>query len=217
MTIALVCLSGQMVTLRSAAAPPAPAAAPGEHQSERGERGPEADHHLERPVHDVGGRPVVDGDVVAEVLRRDPESDDVGAVLGDVGIGGLWLLVGAALGNFLAGLVDDEAVGEDGLVGRGALLNHRSPKRGLEPAAVLIRAFEIQIDRARIARRRARQPRLLVAHGGPAHAVVVQHQRAAPAVGADRLVILVVTDKEKLGMVLSPSSSGEYHATQLLR
>ena len=37
------------------------------------------------------------------------------------------------------------------------------------------------------------------------------------AVGADRLVILVVTDKEKLGMVLSPSSSGEYHATQLLR
>lgn len=37
------------------------------------------------------------------------------------------------------------------------------------------------------------------------------------AVGADRLVILVVTDKEKLGVVLSPSPSGEYRATQLLR
>ena len=36
-------------------------------------------------------------------------------------------------------------------------------------------------------------------------------------VGSDRLVILVVTSKEKLGVVLSPSPSGDYRATQLLR
>ncbi|HVV86114.1 MAG TPA: cell envelope integrity protein TolA [Kofleriaceae bacterium] len=36
-------------------------------------------------------------------------------------------------------------------------------------------------------------------------------------VGDDRLVILVETTKEKLGVVLSPSPSGDYRATQLLR
>ena len=37
------------------------------------------------------------------------------------------------------------------------------------------------------------------------------------SVGSDRLVILIVTTTEKLGVVLSPSPSGDYRATQLLR
>jgi len=71
---------------------------------------------------------VVDRDVVAEVLRGDPEADDVGAVLGDVGVGRLRFLVGRALGDFLAVLVDDEAMGEDGLVGRAAEGNDTAPE-----------------------------------------------------------------------------------------
>jgi hypothetical protein len=65
--------------------------------------------------------------------------------LGDVGVAGLRLLVGAALRNFLAGLVDDEAVGEDGFVGGGVEGDDARPERGLEPAAVLVAAFEVEV------------------------------------------------------------------------
>jgi hypothetical protein len=37
------------------------------------------------------------------------------------------------------------------------------------------------------------------------------------AVGSDHLVILVVTNQEKLGVVLAPAGSGEYRAVELLR
>ena len=59
----------------------------------------------------------------------------------DVGVGSLRFLVGAALGNFLAGLVDDETVRENGFIGRGVEGDDTGPQRGLEPAAVLVAAF----------------------------------------------------------------------------
>lgn len=37
------------------------------------------------------------------------------------------------------------------------------------------------------------------------------------SVPADHLILMVITTKEKLGVVMSPSASGEYRATQLLR
>jgi len=101
----------------------------------------------EKPIGlaDVLENLVVDRDVVAEILRCDPEADDIGAMLGDVGVAGLRLLVGAALRDLLAGLVDDEAVGEDGLVGRAAEGDHARPKGRLEPPAVLVAALEVEV------------------------------------------------------------------------
>ena len=88
---------------------------------------------------------VVDGDVVAEILGGDPEADDIGAVGGDVGVTRLGFLIRAALGDFLAGFVDDEAVGEDGFVGRAAEGDDARPKGGLEPTTMLVAALEIEI------------------------------------------------------------------------
>ena len=64
---------------------------------------------------------VVHRNVVAKILRCDPETDYIRAILLDIGVGCLGLLVGAALGNFLPVLVDDEAVGQHGLVGRSPI------------------------------------------------------------------------------------------------
>ena len=94
---------------------------------------------------------LVDWDVVAKILRGDPEADDIRAVLRDVGVGRLRLLVGRALGNLLAVLVDDEAVGEDGLVGRRAKGDDAIPEGRLEPAAMLVTALEIEVGWPRCA------------------------------------------------------------------
>ena len=93
------------------------------------------------------GPEVGDADVLGEILRGDPEADHVGAILGDVVVGGRRFLVLAGLGDLLAVLADDEAVGEHGLVGRAAVRDHAGPERGLEPAAVLVAALEVQIGR----------------------------------------------------------------------
>ncbi len=92
---------------------------------------------LEDFVGDAHFAPVVGG--------RDPEADDVGAeglhdVLGpdDVALG---------FGHFFALGVDGEAVGEDLGVGRPVVDGDAGEQGGLEPAAVLVGAFEVEVRR----------------------------------------------------------------------
>ena len=96
---------------------------------------------------------VADPDVATVVLGRDPEAHNVSAELVHVAVGGLGFFVGGlgALGDFflllgidLAGF-DHEAVGEHGFVRGRAIAREREEQRGLEPAAVLVGAFEINI------------------------------------------------------------------------
>jgi hypothetical protein len=61
-------------------------------------------------------------------LGGDPEANDIGSVRGDVGVARLWFLIRAALGDFLTGFVDDEAVGQNGFVGRAAKGDDARPK-----------------------------------------------------------------------------------------
>ena len=86
-------------------------------------------------------------DVVAEILRSDPEAHHVRAVFLDVGFGSLGLFVSAlfALGNLLAIGVHHEAVREHGLERRRAIAREREQQRRLKPAAMLVAAFEIHV------------------------------------------------------------------------
>ena len=72
-------------------------------------------------------------DIVAEVLRGNPEAHDVRAVLLDVRVRGLRLLVAGlallALGNLLAVGVHHEAVRKHGLVRRRAIARQREEQR----------------------------------------------------------------------------------------
>ena len=96
---------------------------------------------------------VTDPDVAAIVLGRDPEAHDIRAELVHVAVGGLGFFVRGlgALGDFflllridLAGF-DHEAVGEHGLVRGRAVAGEREEQRGLEPPAVLVGAFEVNV------------------------------------------------------------------------
>ena len=84
-------------------------------------------------------------DVALVVLGGDPEAHDVGAVFLDVVVGGLRLAVG--LRDLLALLVHDEAVREHRAIWSGALDGDGGPERGLEPAAMLVGAFEVEVGR----------------------------------------------------------------------
>ena len=82
-----------------------------------------------------------DAQVVGIVGRRHPQAQDVGAaVLDDVLRRGD---VALRLRHLLALLVEDEAVREDDVEGRAAARAAALEERGMEPAAVLVRALEI--------------------------------------------------------------------------
>jgi len=55
--------------------------------------------------------------------------------------------VAQRLAHFAPLLVQDKAVGEDGLIGGLAVGSHAGEQAGLEPPPVLVRAFQVQIDR----------------------------------------------------------------------
>ena len=79
------------------------------------------------------------------VGRGDPEAQDVGAVLFDH-----FLRtddVALRLRHLFTLFVDDEAVGEQLLVGRNAVEHRADEKRRVEPAAVLVGAFEVEVGR----------------------------------------------------------------------
>ena len=98
---------------------------------------------------DLGDAFLAHDDVVAVILRRDPQAHDVRAVFFHVSLGGLRFFVNAlglfALGNFLAVGVHHEAVREHGLERRGAVAGQRQQQRRLKPAAMLVAAFEINV------------------------------------------------------------------------
>src|SRR5437660_864358 len=86
-----------------------------------------------------------DPDVLRVVLGRHPQAQDLGAVLRQQ------LVVGDDVTEGLRHLpslaVHEEPVGHDALVGRRVARPHRLEQRGLEPAAVLVRALEIELGR----------------------------------------------------------------------
>ncbi len=90
-----------------------------------------------------------DDDVVAEVLRGDPEPDNVRAPLLYVGLRCLRLFITAlallALGNLLAVGIHHEAVGQHGLEGRRAVARQRQQQGGLKPAAMLVAALQVHV------------------------------------------------------------------------
>ena len=90
--------------------------------------------------------------VVLVVDAGGPQAHHVAAVLVVVVVGGHRLggLVAAlvALADLLAAGVDDEAVGDDGLVRRGAAHGDADHEAALEPAAVLVGALDVHVGRA---------------------------------------------------------------------
>ena len=88
-------------------------------------------------------------DVVAVILRGDPEPHDVRAVFFDVGFGGLRFFV-AALACLLLEIFSRSASTmkpcvKHGLERRRAVAREREQQRGLKPAAMLVAAFEINV------------------------------------------------------------------------
>ena len=88
---------------------------------------------------------VGDAHLAAIVGGRDPEADDVGAQ-------GLHHVLGThhvalGLGHLLALGIDGEAVGEDAPVGGTVVHGHRGQQGRLEPAAVLVRALQVEVRR----------------------------------------------------------------------
>ncbi len=83
----------------------------------------------EKPVSlaDIFQNLVINRDVITVILRSDPQSYDIGTVLRDVGVRSLRFLIGAAFGDFLPVLVDDESMGEHGLVRCGARYDDAAP------------------------------------------------------------------------------------------
>ena len=92
---------------------------------------------------------LADHDVAAVVLRGDPQAHHVTTVVLDVALRRLRLLVTAltllGLGDFLAVFVDHEAVGQHRLEGCGSIARQRQQQGRLEPAPMLIAAFQIHI------------------------------------------------------------------------
>ena len=88
-------------------------------------------------------------DIVLPVDGGDPEADEVGAVFVIV----VFCVDGfvAALADFLAGGVGDKAVGHDGLVWSGAAVDDAAHEGRLEPAAVLVGGFDVEVGDAAVA------------------------------------------------------------------
>ncbi len=93
---------------------------------------------LDGGLEDLGA----DAQVLGEIRARDPQAQDFGAAFGRD------LLRrdrrARRFRHLLAVLVDDEAVGEHGVVRRPPARAAALEQRGLEPAAMLVRAFEIE-------------------------------------------------------------------------
>ena len=88
-------------------------------------------------------------DIVLPVDGGDPEADEVCAVFVIV----VFCVDGfvAALADFLAGGVGDKAVGHDGFVWGGAAVDDAAHEGRLEPAAVLVGGFDVEVCDAAVA------------------------------------------------------------------
>ncbi len=79
------------------------------------------------------------------VGRRHPEAQDIGAGLLDHVLRGDD--VAERLGHLAAVFAHDEAMSQNGVIGGATAGAARFEQRGMEPAAMLIRTFEIDIGR----------------------------------------------------------------------
>src|SRR2546425_6128191 len=86
-----------------------------------------------------------DPDVLRVVLGCHPQAQDLGAVLRQQLV--VRDDVTEGLRHLPSFAVDEEPVRHDALVGRRVARPHRLEQRGLEPAAVLVRALEIELGR----------------------------------------------------------------------
>ena len=112
---------------------------------------PEMVERAEHPAQRVAQLPVglheglqdlgADAQVVRVVGGRDPQAQDVGAGLPDHVLGRD--RVAERLRHLLPALVEDEAVGQHDVEGRAVAGAAGLDQRGVEPAAVLVRAFEV--------------------------------------------------------------------------
>ena len=84
-----------------------------------------------------------DADVLRIVFCRHPQAQHLGAVLRDQLLGRD--RVAARLGHLAAVAVDEEAVREHGAIRRRVARADRLEQRGVEPAAVLVRALEVHV------------------------------------------------------------------------
>ena len=87
--------------------------------------------------------------IVGEVHTTDPEAQKVGTVFVHimVGIRRFLISTGSGLRDFLAGVdIHHESMGEHGAVGGAVIQGNGSHERTLEPAAVLIGSFEVEIS-----------------------------------------------------------------------
>ncbi len=94
-------------------------------------------------VHHAGEDLVVDAQVTRVVGRGRPQADDLGAHL----VADLLRRHGVAhrLGHLAALAVDGEAVGQQALVGRTTVDGASGQQRAVEPAAMLVMAFEVEV------------------------------------------------------------------------
>ena len=130
---------------------------------------------------------VVDRQVAGVVGRGAPEADDLGAELG----GRLAQAdeVAQALAHLAARAVDREAVGQEAAVGRVALERAGDQQRRVEPAAVLVVAFEVEVGLGRGA--------VVVGHGRARMAAAQDVEEGRAGVEPD------VEDVVALGVVLA--------------
>ena len=92
-----------------------------------------------QPFQDVLGN----ADVVPVVFGGDPKAEYLGPVLADDFLGGYD--VSERFGHLVSLAVNDEAVGEHGLVRSGPPGPDRRKKRGMKPSTVLIAALQVQV------------------------------------------------------------------------
>ena len=87
-----------------------------------------------------------DTHILTVVRRGNPQAHNISAVLFENVLRGN--AVAERLGHLLALLINDHAMRNDRLIRRLALRCDRGQHRGLEPAAILVIAFQIYVDRS---------------------------------------------------------------------
>ena len=86
-----------------------------------------------------------DSDILPKIGRRHPKPEDLGAIFIDHLLGGDH--IAGRFRHLLSGTIDDEAVRENRVIGGAPVGLQRRQEATVEPAAVLIRSFQIKIGR----------------------------------------------------------------------
>ena len=88
---------------------------------------------------------LADAQILRGVRIHHPKAEDIGAVIAQHL---LWRShIADGFGHFAALLIEHKAMGQNGLEGGDAAAADALQQRGMEPAAMLVRAFEVEIGR----------------------------------------------------------------------